>query len=86
MLMGFLDQEVGKKMAHSESGSGLSNALLRQLKGNQADASAAEQVQGLQAAGNTLKELTAGDMPVAGEEDPKLDQQIMDELYKLNQR
>jgi len=90
MLMGFLDQEVGKKMAHSESGGGLSTALLNQLKqagGEDPDAaSEAAQVKSLEAAGNTLRELTQDETPAVIADEADLDQQIMDELYKLNQR
>ena len=82
MLMGFLDQEVGKKLAHSE-GKGLADSLLTQLQGNNAAQSEAEQVATLANVGNTIKEMTTDDVSLESEADTN--QQMMDELYKLNQ-
>jgi len=60
MMMGFLDQEIGKKMAGAE-GSGLSNALLRQLQQqNGGDASDAANEAVTQANGAGLAELMKG--------------------------
>lgn len=85
MLMGFMDQEIGKKLSHSE-GKGLADALLRQLNGGKPDATEAQKVEEIEAAGNTLRELTADEvMPIEGN-DNALNQQMMDEFYKLNQR
>lgn len=82
MLMGFLDQEVGKKLAYSE-GKGLADSLLTQLQGDKAAQSEAEQVSALANAGNTIKEMTTDDVSLESEAD--INQQMMDELYKLNQ-
>lgn len=82
MLMGFLDQEVGKKLAYSE-GKGLADSLLTQLNGNKAEQSEAEQVAALANVGNTIKEMTTDDVSLESEADTN--QQMMDELYKLNQ-
>lgn len=84
MLMGFMDQEIGKKLAHSE-GKGLADSLMLQLKGGKPGASEAEQVQSLSAAGNTVRELIQ-DQQLAEPEASEMNAQLMDELYKLNQR
>lgn len=84
MLMGFMDQEIGKKLAHSE-GKGLADSLMFQLKGDKPGASEAEQVQSLSAAGNTVRELIQ-DQQLAEPEASEMNAQLMDELYKLNQR
>lgn len=93
MLMGILDQEVGKKMAHAE-GKGLADALFGQFGGKQdafirpgtepalfapdgVDSGAATLAAGNQVLGEEL----AGDL-MSDLEDPS--RQIMDELYKLN--
>lgn len=47
MMMGFLDQEIGKKMAGSE-GAGLASALERQLQQQQSQAAGAEGTDGAQ--------------------------------------
>lgn len=97
MLMGFLDQEIGKKMAYSE-GSGLADALLRQLK--REDPTAAENDKGSQnsdvksaqttesaplqkltQASNQVQEMTQK-APVEIDNS----QQIMEQLYNLNHR
>jgi len=88
MLMGFMDQEIGKKLAHSE-GKGLADALLLQLQGNLVgdapltdlpesprDAAAIEI---LAQAGNHLKEMTAKTPEMIDNS-----QQIMEQLYRLN--
>jgi len=89
MLMGFMDQEIGMKLAKTE-GEGLSKSLLRQLQGDAktAEGGEAEQIQALSAAGNTLRELTADDtsLGLTDGNDGDFSQQMMDELYKLNQR
>lgn len=92
MLMGFMDQEIGKKLAASE-GKGLATSLFQQLGGAEqalqagpgaADANEANQsaqIEKLTEAGNVIRELT--------EKDPEMidnSQQIMDQLYKLNQQ
>lgn len=82
MLMGFMDQEVGKKLAHSE-GKGLADALMRQLGADPSQTGATEQVAALNNAENSLREMTADDRSLDSEAD--FNQQIMDELYKLNQ-
>lgn len=87
MLMGFLDQEVGKKLAQG-AGAGLAATLRQQLGGDQAaaetsaeGADAPEAVEILSKAGNTIKELTQKS-PEAIDNS----KQIMDELYKINRR
>lgn len=64
MMMGFLDQEIGKKMAGAE-GAGLSNALLRQLQqqnGGDGSDSSAEAI--TQANGAGLAELMQGQQKI----------------------
>ena len=92
MLMGFMDQEIGKKLAYSE-GKGLADSLFQQLGGSEAaveagpsaadanEVSQLTQVEKLTETGNAIRELT--------EESPEMidnSQQIMDQLYKLNQQ
>lgn len=93
MLMGFMDQEVGKKLAAAE-GVGLADSLFEQLGGdkkplefagpNAADANEdteSAQIEKLSEAGNVIQELT--------QVDPELvdnSEQIMNQLYKLNQQ
>ncbi|MEZ0374881.1 MAG: rod-binding protein [Candidatus Sericytochromatia bacterium] len=83
MLMGFLDQEMGKKLADSE-GSGLAQTLMGQLQQN-AGGSEVEEAQSLTATGNNLRELTQDEV-AGGIEEDNSSNQMMDELYKLNQR
>lgn len=102
MLMGFLDQEMGQKLAQSE-GAGLADALLQQLKTEDpnldigdADKSVAKTTQELDApafasltdSGNFIKEMMQKDLPIEEINPASIDnsQQIMDELYKLNRR
>jgi Rod binding domain-containing protein len=102
MLMGFLDQEIGQKLAHSE-GSGLADTLMQQLKvedptldaGNalSAPANASEASQSpafatLTESGNLIKEMMQKDVDSDAFSPSGIDnsQQIMSELYKLNRR
>ncbi len=99
MLMGFLDQEIGEKLAASE-GKGLADALMRQMDktggreapmGELADASAnplsaadganSDSLTVLTQAGNTIQEMTQKQPDVVDNS-----QQIMDQIYKINQR
>lgn len=84
MLMGFMDQEIGKKLAYGE-GKGLADTLLRQLQGETpAEASPdAEEiaVETLSAAGNAIKEMTAKTPEMIDNSE-----QIMDQLYRLNRQ
>lgn len=88
MLMGFMDQEIGMKLAKTE-GEGLSKSLLRQLQGDaeMAEGGEAAQIQALNTAGNSLRALADDDMSIGStdEDDDDFGQQMMDELYKLNQ-
>lgn len=98
MLMGFLDQEIGKKLASSE-GKGLADALMRQMNANSGGDDPIEKIQdgmsplsaadeansvplvALTQAGNTIQEMTPKQPDIVDNS-----QQIMDELYKINQR
>lgn len=102
MLMGFLDQEIGQKLAQSE-GSGLADTLLRQLKaedptldiGNAdqsgkkvSDNAESPAFASLTESGNFIKEMMQKDLVIDEINPSTIDnsQQIMDELYKLNRR
>lgn len=102
MLMGFLDQEIGQKLAHSE-GSGLADTLLQQLKAedpslntgaalntptNASESSQNPAFATLTESGNLIKEMMQKDV-VSDEFNPSSidnSQQMMSELYKLNRR
>lgn len=86
MLMGFMDQEIGKKLAYGE-GKGLADTLLSQLGGEPAAVSAQQaeaedsSVEMLTEAGNTIREMT--------QKNPEMidnSEQIMDQLYRLNRQ
>jgi len=102
MLMGFLDQEIGQKLAHSV-GSGLADTLLSQLKAEDpslntgtamnAPANASENSESpafaaLTESGNLIKEMMQKDVASDAFNPSSVDnsQQIMSELYKLNRR
>ncbi|MBF2052351.1 MAG: rod-binding protein [Candidatus Sericytochromatia bacterium] len=87
MLMGFMDQEIGKKLAYGE-GKGLADTLLSQL-GGEPSAKPAQQaaeaedarVETLTEAGNAIREMT--------QKNPEMidnSEQIMDQLYRLNRQ
>lgn len=88
MLMGFLDEEVGKKIAQDD-GKGLAGQLLEQMGGvpetNKAVASVenaeakTEALESLSQATTTLKEVTQQSPDRMVEEET-----IMDQLYRLN--
>ena len=88
MLMGFLDEEVGKKIAQDD-GRGLAAQMLEQLGASpKSDKSSAEPsqdvkneaLQQLTQAGNTLKDMTQQSPDVVLKEEDS----IMDQIYRLN--
>lgn len=97
MMMGFLDQEIGKKMAGSEGQNGLSGALMKQLQ-QQQGSSDSEKEASLSGADAPLGAALANSVRDFGEDSMKnqpltmddsednSSQQMLDELYKLNQR
>jgi Rod binding domain-containing protein len=98
MLMGFLDQEIGQKLAKSE-GSGLADTLMQQLKtqdpslnidsaSTPSESSESPAFATLTESGNLIKEMMQKDVTPDAFNPSSIDnsQQIMGELYKLNRR
>lgn len=88
MLMGFMDQEIGKKLSYGE-GKGLADTLLRQLQGDMPQVSEASSeapseessLETLSEAGNLLKEMKSKSPEMIDNSE-----QIMDQLYRLNRQ